>query len=68
LFFFSTFGPDTLKELKRSWSVVDNQPHVNSFFDMHDIGDQMFQSGFQSPVMEMEKLTLHIQQGDRFNA
>ena len=58
LFFFSTFGPDTLKELKRSWSVVDKQPHVNSFVDMHDIGDQMLQSGFQSPVMEMEKLTL----------
>ena len=25
---------------------------------MHDIGDQMLQSGFQSPIMEMEKLTL----------
>ncbi len=58
LLFFSTFGPDTLKELKKSWSVVDNQPHVNNFVDMHDIGDQMLQSGFQSPVMEMEKLTL----------
>jgi len=58
LFLFSTFGPDTLKELKRSWSVVDNNPHVNEFTDMHDIGDQMLQSGFQSPVMEMERLTL----------
>jgi len=58
LFLFSTFGPDTLKELKRSWSVVDSNPHVNEFTDMHDIGDQMLQSGFQSPVMEMERLTL----------
>ena len=58
LFLFTTFGPDTLKELKRSWSVVDNHAHVNDFIDMHDIGDQMLQSGFQSPIMEMEKLTL----------
>jgi SAM-dependent methyltransferase len=35
LILFSTFGPDTLKELKKSWAVVDNQTHVNSFIDMH---------------------------------
>jgi malonyl-CoA O-methyltransferase len=28
---------------------------------MHDIGDQMLQNGFQSPVMEMETLTLTYQ-------
>ncbi|SHN90302.1 Biotin synthesis protein BioC [Bathymodiolus heckerae thiotrophic gill symbiont] len=61
LILFSTFGPDTLKELKKSWSVVDNQTHVNTFTDMHDIGDQMLGAGFQSPVMEMEKLTLTYQ-------
>lgn len=61
LFLFSTFGPDTLKELKKSWSVVDNETHVNTFTDMHDIGDQMLQNGFQSPVMEMETLTLTYQ-------
>ena len=58
LILFTTFGPETLKELKRSWSVVDSHPHVNEFIDMHDIGDQMIQSGLQSPIMEMEKLTL----------
>ena len=58
LFLFTTFGPDTLKELKRSWSVVDSSAHVNNFIDMHDIGDQMLQSGFQSPIMEMENITL----------
>jgi len=61
LILFSTFGPDTLKELKKSWSVVDNETHVNTFTDMHDIGDQMLGCGFQSPVMEMEKLTLTYQ-------
>jgi len=61
LILFSTFGPDTLKELKKSWSVVDSDTHVNTFTDMHDIGDQMLQNGFQSPVMEMEKLVLTYQ-------
>jgi len=61
LILFSTFGPDTLKELKKSWSVVDNDTHVNTFTDMHDIGDQLLNTGFQSPVMEMETLTLTYQ-------
>jgi malonyl-CoA O-methyltransferase len=61
LILFSTFGPDTLKELKKSWSVVDSEAHVNTFTDMHDIGDQMLGAGFQSPVMEMETLTLTYQ-------
>ncbi|WP_428095888.1 malonyl-ACP O-methyltransferase BioC [Candidatus Thioglobus sp.] len=61
LILFSTFGPDTLKELKKSWSAVDNAAHVNTFTDMHDIGDQMLQNGFQSPVMEMQTLTLTYQ-------
>ena len=61
LFLFSTFGPDTLKELKKSWSVVDDQTHVNTFTDMHDIGDQLLTNGFLSPVMEMEKITLTYQ-------
>ena len=58
LILFTTFGPDTLKELKRSWSAVDSSAHVNNFIDMHDIGDQMLQSGFQSPIMEMDNITL----------
>ncbi len=61
LILFSTFGIDTLKELKKSWAVVDNKMHVNTFVDMHDIGDQLLQEGFQSPVMEMENLTLTYQ-------
>jgi len=58
LFFFSSFGPDTLNELKSSWAVVDSGNHVNNFIDMHDLGDQLTGCGFQSPIMEMEKITL----------
>jgi malonyl-CoA O-methyltransferase len=37
LFMFSTFGPDTLKELRAASS--NGHTHVSRFIDMHDIGD-----------------------------
>jgi malonyl-CoA O-methyltransferase len=58
LFVFSIFGPDTLKELRHSWSKVDASNHVNSFIDMHDIGDALLQDGFAEPVMEAEVMTV----------
>lgn len=58
LFVFSTFGPDTLKELRTAFATVDEYPHVNRFIDMHDIGDALLRHGFVHPVMEMEYLTL----------
>ncbi|MDD2686389.1 MAG: malonyl-ACP O-methyltransferase BioC [Gallionella sp.] len=58
LLIFSTFGPDTLKELRVAFSGVDGYNHVNRFADMHDIGDMLVAAGFADPVMEMEKITL----------
>lgn len=58
LLLFSTFGPDTLKEVKASWATVDNKQHVHLFFDMHDIGDMLLQMKFTDPVMEMEHVTV----------
>ena len=58
LLMFSTFGPDTLKELRIAFNGVDGYNHVNRFADMHDIGDMLVAAGFADPVMEMEKLTL----------
>ena len=58
LYVFTTFGPDTLKELRYSWSKVDAANHVNMFVDMHDIGDALLQDGFAEPVMEAEVLTV----------
>jgi malonyl-CoA O-methyltransferase len=54
---FSTFGPDTLKELRDSWMQVDTASHVNLFIDMHDIGDMLWQSGFINPVMDVDWTT-----------
>jgi malonyl-CoA O-methyltransferase len=58
LFVFSTFGPDTLKELRYSWNKVDEFNHVNQFIDMHDIGDALLQDGYAEPVMEAEVMTV----------
>ncbi|MBI5436767.1 MAG: malonyl-ACP O-methyltransferase BioC [Nitrosomonadales bacterium] len=58
LLMFSTFGPDTLKELRSSFRGVDGYSHVNRFADMHDIGDILVHSGFAEPVMDMEIITL----------
>jgi malonyl-CoA O-methyltransferase len=58
LFLFSTFGPDTLKELRAAFAQVDGLGHVNRFVDMHDLGDLLVQHGFADPVMEMEVITL----------
>ena len=58
LLMFSTFGPDTLKELRRAYQGADRHNHVNRFIDMHDIGDMLLSSGFADPVMDMECVTL----------
>jgi malonyl-CoA O-methyltransferase len=58
LLMFSTFGPDTLKELRQAFSGVDRHNHLNRFADMHDIGDMLVHAGFAEPVMDMECLTL----------
>lgn len=55
---FTTFGPDTLKELRASWAKVNGDNHVNRFFDMHDIGDALMRHGFAEPVMDTEYLTM----------
>ena len=55
---FTTFGPDTLKELRTAFAGVDRHAHVGRFIDMHDIGDMLVDAGFADPVMHMELLTL----------
>jgi malonyl-CoA O-methyltransferase len=55
---FSTFGPDTLTELRQSWAEVDDREHVHNFIDMHIVGDAMIQAGLAEPVMDVENLTL----------
>ena len=58
LFMFSTFGPDTLRELRQAFIGMDDCSHINRFTDMHDIGDLLVYNGFAMPVMDMEYITL----------
>lgn len=58
LIMLTTFGPDTLRELRQAWAEVDGEEHVNAFIDMHDIGDALIRNGFGQPVMDVEHFTL----------
>jgi len=58
LFLFATLGPDTLKELRSSWAEVDDDVHVNTFIDMHDVGDALIRAGFVEPVMDVENFIM----------
>jgi malonyl-CoA O-methyltransferase len=55
---FTTFGPDTLKELRAAFLAADRATHVGRFIDMHDLGDMLVHAGFADPVMDMETLVL----------
>jgi malonyl-CoA O-methyltransferase len=57
-FAFSTFGPDTLRELRQAWAAADGGTHVSGFRDMHDIGDALTRTGLSEPVLDVERLTL----------
>lgn len=58
LMMFSTFGPDTLKEIRQAWLQVDDNVHVHRFIDMHDIGDAMIRHHFEIPVVDVDYATL----------
>lgn len=58
LFLFTTFGPDTLHELRAAWGAADARRHVHDFLDMHDLGDALIRAGFAEPVMDVENLTM----------
>lgn len=58
LLLFTSYGPDTLQQLRTAWAGVDEAPHVHSFFDMHDVGDALIGAGLSNPVMDVERLTV----------
>ncbi len=59
----STFGPDTLRELRELYAAAGWGPAQSPFEDMHDIGDRLVASGFADPVMDQETLTLTYADG-----
>lgn len=55
---FTSFGPDTLSELRAAWRAADAGVHVHAFLDMHDVGDALLHAGLADPVMDVERITL----------
>jgi malonyl-CoA O-methyltransferase len=54
----STFGPDTLHELRAAWAQADRAPHVGQFADIARVGDALLQAGFRDPVLDAEHFTV----------
>lgn len=60
LLVFSSFGPDTLRELREAWETADpGGVHVNRFIDVHDLGGALQRSGFTEPVLDVDRLRVH---------
>jgi len=57
-FAFSTFGPDTLKELRAAWAQADGLTHVNRFVDLHHVGDALARNGLAEPVLDVDRIEL----------
>jgi len=68
LLMFSCFGPDTFKEIRDAFSGIDATPHTLNFVDMHDLGDMLVNTGFSTPVMDMETITVTYESTDKLLA
>lgn len=56
--FFSCLGPDTLQAIQQLYARLGWPAPMQRLVDMHDLGDALVNTGFATPVMEMERLTL----------
>lgn len=54
---FSTFGPQTLHELKSAWATVDHYSHVNEFYSEAQLKQFLLQAGFKNSQL---KSTVYI--------
>ncbi|WP_433853282.1 malonyl-ACP O-methyltransferase BioC [Stenotrophomonas nitritireducens] len=54
----STFGPETLVELREAFAQADATPHVNRFVQIAQFGDALMMAGFRDPVLDRDLFTL----------
>jgi len=54
----STFGPDTLVELRDAFAQADATPHVSRFVQIAQFGDALMMAGFRDPVLDRDLFTL----------
>jgi malonyl-CoA O-methyltransferase len=55
----SSFGPETLRELRAAWQAGDGGVHVNDFIDVHDLGSALARAGFAEPVLDVDRHMHH---------
>ena len=59
LLLFSTFGPDTLVELREAYlQAGERQPPLSPFAAIEQVGDAMIGAGFRNPVLERDLFKL----------
>ncbi len=55
----SSFGPQTLHELRAAWAAVDTYVHVSEFPGLPQLGDALSRAGFSEPVLDVETRVSH---------
>lgn len=58
LMLVTTFGPETLVELRDAWAAGDTRAHVSAFAPMAAIGGALMAQGFRNPVLDRDLFTL----------
>jgi malonyl-CoA O-methyltransferase len=59
LLLFSSFGPDTLIELREAYlQSGERQPPLSPFAAIQQVGDAMIAAGFRNPVLDRDLFTL----------
>lgn len=64
----SSFGPETLQELRAAWAEADDAVHVNRFVDMLDFGGALQRAGFTEPVLDVDRHVRHYPDVDALMA
>jgi malonyl-CoA O-methyltransferase len=54
LLMVSTFGTDTLHELRAAFAAGDDAPHVSPFASIAQFGDALMHAGFRDPVLDRD--------------
>ena len=55
---FTTFGPDTLIELREAYLAIGETPSVSPFAAIQQVGDGLQASGFYNTVLDRENFTM----------
>ncbi len=58
LLLFSTFGPETLSELRDAYLMAGVTPPLSPFAAIQQVGDAMLAAGFKDPVLDRDRYTL----------